>query len=328
METLGDPHKEYANWIASEAESETPPGSGDNPEQPQVTEADNQEESAREEAKTKNHEDLYKNLSNEEKSNFPALQQQAVGIIDKAIRGESQIDDMSNEEQVVLNKVIETFQKAKGQDPDSQPTLQFTNQIDQVVYTNLVNRLAFGLAKEKGQLDAQSPEDTRIKESQPLSENEIVNIQNEAYATYKAEQGDVNRDLMLHNIDWKIGQQFDAHGISKGTVTEQLKQLIAILDNGIDTSRDFYTAPLEVDPDDKSGWGAGLGTAGGTAYKDSSFVLIGAPGEKITDSGIKNVVVNDLYYGSIDKLSSAYPDIRFIRADQVDSVLKEIIGNK
>jgi hypothetical protein len=106
--------------------------------------------------------------------------------------------------------------------------------------------------------------------------------------------------------------KIDAHGISKGT--NQLEQLVTLLNEGIDPSRPFYTAPLRV-PD---GAGVGLGVGGG-AYTNGRFILTANPGEMIECSGIKNVLIND--YGGHDgyfvklqeTLQNMFPNYKFIR---------------
>lgn len=124
---------------------------------------------------------------------------------------------------------------------------------------------------------------------------------------------DVNTDAMiyLNELSESVGSKFDAHGIAKISVTDHLKQLNRLLTEGIDSSRDFYTAPL-VAP---KGVGSGFGTAG-SAYRDGSFILVGEKGKLIADSGIKHVIVNDAYYSIIDDLQRKFPDVNFVRADR------------
>ena len=177
-------------------------------------------------------------------------------------------------------------------------------------------------------LNSPSQEEAEWKEPKPLSEIEIEQIKRTAYGKYKEAFGDVNTDLMIQAIDWQIGQRFDSHGIAKASIPEQFNQLLNLLNNGIDPDKPFYTAPLEVNPDDKAGIGAGLGTAGGTSYKDGSFVLLGKPDNPITESGFCGVIVNDAYYEAIERLSEAFPSIAFIGADQINERLREIVTNQ
>lgn len=123
---------------------------------------------------------------------------------------------------------------------------------------------------------------------------------------------DVNTDAMvyLNNLPVEIGSKFDAHGIAKVSVTDHLRQLNRLLSEGIDTSRNFYTAPLAA----PKGMGAAFGTAG-SAYRDGSFILVGEKGKLIADKGIKHVIVNDAYYNIISDLQRKFPDVNFVRAD-------------
>jgi N12 class adenine-specific DNA methylase len=94
-------------------------------------------------------------------------------------------------------------------------------------------------------------------------------------------------------VDPSVGVRFDAHGLSKGTPDSQARQLDSLLSNGVDSSRDFFTAPFEVDKDKKAALAAGLGTAGGTARKNGVAVVTGGYGLSIKDGGIVNVFIND-----------------------------------
>ena len=131
-----------------------------------------------------------------------------------------------------------------------------------------------------------------------------------------------NFDLMLHQIDPEMGRRFDAHGIAKVNEAFQLDALLNLLDNGIDKNRPFHTGNLELPAEEKIG---GADSPGGVAYKDGSFVVMGGPDELMIKGGIKNVIVNDAYYGAVDRLRTAYPSVNFIRADRVNEGLREVI---
>ena len=117
--------------------------------------------------------------------------------------------------------------------------------------------------------------------------------------------------VFLNYMPENIGSKFDAHGLAKMGVTDQLKQLNNILTNGIDNTRTFCTAPL-VAP---QGVGSGLGTSG-SAYRDGSFILISDKGKNLVDDGIKHVIVNDAYYNIVSDLQRKFPDVNFVRADE------------
>lgn len=192
---------------------------------------------------------------------------------------------------------------------------------------NAIERLK---AEENKKEELKKIEDIRAKIDSiggKLSEKDIMDIKNEAYAKYKNDP-DINVDIMLANIEWEIGQRFDAHGIAKGGITTQFDDLIRILKEGIDSDRSFYTAPLEVDPEKKAALGAGLGTGGGAAYKDGSFILLSEPDSSILKGGVKYVIINAVYYHAIDKLAQAFPNTEFIKAIDINKRLKEILKEK
>lgn len=122
-----------------------------------------------------------------------------------------------------------------------------------------------------------------------------------------------NYDAMLHlnKLSPDIGSHYDAHGVAKISISDQLRQLNILLTKGIDPARPFCTAPL-VAP---KGLGAGIGTSGGHAYRDGSFIITGAKGKTLAD-GIKHVIVNDAYYNIIDDLQRKFPNVNFVRADK------------
>ena len=124
---------------------------------------------------------------------------------------------------------------------------------------------------------------------------------------------DVNCDAMVYlgSLPESIGSKFDAHGLAKMSVTDQLKQLNNLLANGIDKTITFCTAPLVA----TKGAGSGLGTSG-SAYRDGSFILVGDKGKKLVDDGIKHVIVNDAYYNILSDLQRRFPDVNFVKANE------------
>ncbi len=119
----------------------------------------------------------------------------------------------------------------------------------------------------------------------------------------------------MHLIPGRIGEQFDAHGIAKSSIYDQLVQLNNLLTKGIDKTKNFYTAPLALPAEKAAGAGPGLGAS--TAYKDGSFVIVADKGKKLLDDGIKHVIVNDAYYNILPDLQRKFPDVNFVRADEV-----------
>lgn len=118
------------------------------------------------------------------------------------------------------------------------------------------------------------------------------------------ESADGTKSYFYESVDGKIGEHFDAHGIAK---LNQFSQLMNLLENGIDSSKDFYTAPFEISNEDRAGAGAGLGTSGGTVYKDGIAVVTSGFDQKLGQDGIKHVFLNDVYQNLREPLAAAFP---------------------
>ncbi len=121
--------------------------------------------------------------------------------------------------------------------------------------------------------------------------------------------------IYLSQLSENVGSKFDAHGLAKDLISDQLRQLNTLLTKGVDPARNFHTAPLVVKAENARGLGAGLGTNGGHVYYDGSFILVGAKGKMIEQSGIRHVIVNDAYYKIIDDLRLRFPDVNFVAAE-------------
>lgn len=153
-----------------------------------------------------------------------------------------------------------------------------------------------------------------------FDEGELKALYKKAFPNIKPPT-DVNCDAMvyLNDLPENIGAKFDAKGIAKISVTDQLRQLNDLLTRGIDPSRPFYTAPLVV----PKGMGVAYGTPGG-AYRDGSFIIVGEKSKLITESGIKHVIVNDAYYNIVSDLQRKFPDVNFVRADKAVEYFKKL----
>lgn len=96
-----------------------------------------------------------------------------------------------------------------------------------------------------------------------------------------------------------------AHGMAKLGVGGQFNSLIEILTKGLDTRNngELYTAPLALSKENQD-LASAMGTSGGTAYMDGSYILLGKKGV----DGIKSV--NDI--GGIlvnEALAEALPEL-------------------
>lgn len=121
-------------------------------------------------------------------------------------------------------------------------------------------------------------------------------------------------------INGEIGQFFDAHGISK---MNQLNNLLGILENGIDPTKTFYTAPFEISNENRAAFGSALGTAGGTAYKDGIAVLTGGYKQKLSEDGIKHVFINDLYAKLKEPLSILFSQYQFHLLSEQKQIMED-----
>ncbi len=132
-----------------------------------------------------------------------------------------------------------------------------------------------------------------------------------------------NEDAMvfLSKLDYETGSRFDAHGIAKISITDQLKQLNTILSKGIDKTKGFHTAPLVG----KADIGAGLGTAG-SAYRDGSFILVSGKGKSLVSDGIETVIVNDAYYSIINDLKLKFPKVNFVKAEDSVNYFEKLVA--
>ncbi len=127
--------------------------------------------------------------------------------------------------------------------------------------------------------------------------------------------------LILDNLP-EISSSIDSHGIAKGN---EMEHLLYFLINGVDTNRQFDTAPLGKATQSS---GSGLGTASGTSYRDGLFIIASKPGNMILDengkTNISTVLVNDMSYDggnplgvvhakAIQKeLSYMFPNVDFV----------------
>lgn len=120
-------------------------------------------------------------------------------------------------------------------------------------------------------------------------------------------------------ISWEIWEKFDAHWISKSL---QIKQLLNILDNWIDESKDFFSAPFELPNEKKALLWPWLWTSWWTAYKDWLAVLTWEYNKPIKD-WIKNIFINDMYVWLEKLLKTIYPKYDFYLLSEQKRVLEQ-----
>lgn len=145
-------------------------------------------------------------------------------------------------------------------------------------------------------------------------------LSDDLFAVSKGADPDSEEDVrMYEQVDGEIGMKFDAHGIDKGN---QLENLVTLLQDGIDPSRDFYTAPFEIPDDVRALMASAVGTSGGTAYKSGLAVVTGGYGEKIQESGIKHVFINDVFKETIPLLAKRFPQVQVHALSEQKAVLE------
>ena len=182
----------------------------------------------------------------------------------------------------------------------------------------------------------QSPESKlKIEEKRELDEEEVKTLANEAgmfIRNYESkeprgmfEEGYNGEALGLGRleVDPEIGKHFQAHGIAKGTIGEQLRSLNQLLGRGIDKEKPFYTTALRLADEEEAALAGAVGTLG--PYEGGSFIVISEPDRSIKD-GVGGVVVNEHFYNTIPKLEERFPGVEFIKASELANTLKRLLS--
>lgn len=129
------PQKEYADREKNEAEKAR---------REAILAEVKRQETAREEEKTRIDTQRFGLLDEEQQRQFPGLQQKAAQMVVDHIKGTATLGQpLSREEEFVLSKVKGKWEDAQKNDPDAPLNLQLGRDIDQKVYSNLLNKLAF-----------------------------------------------------------------------------------------------------------------------------------------------------------------------------------------
>ena len=127
-------------------------------------------------------------------------------------------------------------------------------------------------------------------------------------------------------VSGEIGECFEAHGISNGSVWKQYQLLINLLEKGIDPTRSFYTAPFSLQPQNIL-LDLAYGGCQNGCVKNGIAVLVSAPFKKLTE-GIQTVFINDYMSFLIKPLSKKYHSVAFYRLSENIEVLTEKLGKK
>jgi hypothetical protein len=171
----------------------------------------------------------------------------------------------------------------------------------------------------------------KIEEAKELASHASAiyrkNLRNEEFSFGSGpKQGNVTVDLMSarQEISPDIGKRFDAHGIAKGSVAEQLESLNRLLTKGPDPSKTLHTTKLRLSERDEIAAAAAIGAGG--PYSNGGFIIVSHPDKMIAD-GIAGVLVNEHFYEAIPVLRLRFPEVKFIRADELKTGLEELLVN-
>ena len=249
-------------------------------------------------------------------------QETAIGdIIGHVVEGTELKGTFTPEEQELLGRMTSKVAEVqKGHPPGTKINFDFSQNPEAYkVWSGMVNRLT-----EERLTTAEG-------KKSPLSEEEIKQLANEAGAfirNYTREPSgpmDEGRydwtELMIgrHDIRPEIGKRFQAHGLAKGSMGEQLKFLNTLLAEGIDPKRPFHTLPLRETDENEQAGGA-MGAVG--PYDSGSFIVISEI-DKSMKEGIAGVLVNEHCYGAIPTLEKHFPGVKFIKAGEAPQAIED-----
>lgn len=139
-----------------------------------------EQETLREQQKAQADAEKFSLLSEDQRKEFPNLQQSAASMVAEHIKGTSRLDDkLTTEESFVLDKVENAWKKAQEKDPNAPITFELGREVDKQVYANLLNKLAFDEIKgQKVSAEQQRIEEIRQELGMPTQkvENNQPNI--------------------------------------------------------------------------------------------------------------------------------------------------------
>lgn len=118
-------------------------------------------------------------------------------------------------------------------------------------------------------------------------------------------------------IPAEIGRRFEAHGIARGTLGDQVVALDNLLTNGVDPKRGFSTTVLR-DPEREF--------EQYHLYDFGGFIVVGPSGGTIERDGIKAVLVNEHFVGALPIFRRRFPHVTFISANDLPSAFQRELG--
>jgi len=129
--------------------------------------------------------------------------------------------------------------------------------------------------------------------------------------------------------------RIQAHGLAKGSIGQQFKDLLNILTKGLDSrgGGQLYTAPLVLSNDVRAG-GSALGTGGGTAYIDGGFIILARAGvneiRSIDDIGgvLVNQAVADSLPELVERLKKSFPNISIESYSNASKAVESLLSKE
>lgn len=118
-------------------------------------------------------------------------------------------------------------------------------------------------------------------------------------------------------IPAEIGRRFEAHGIARGTLGDEVVALDNLLTNGVDPKRGFSTTVLR-DPEREF--------EQYHLYDFGGFIVVGPAGGTIREDGIKTVLVNEHFVGALPIFRRRFPHVSFISANDLPSAFQRELG--
>jgi len=126
------------------------------------------------------------------------------------------------------------------------------------------------------------------------------------------------------SINPEVGKRFQAHGLAKGGMGDQVRSLNTLLFKGIDPERPFHSLPLRQTDEIEQAAG-GLGAVG--PFASGGFIVFSELDKSIKE-GIAGVLVNEHFYGAIPTLEKHFPGVKFIKADEAPQAMEDWVKVK
>lgn len=111
-----------------------------------------------------------------------------------------------------------------------------------------------------------------------------------------------------------VGEKFDAHGIAKGDPVELLNNILV---KGIDKDRTLYSTGFTRSNEAAGAIGASYPKAEG------GIIIVGDFDGRLTETGVKHVIVGEEYMKVVDLLRKKYPAVQIVPWHDAPKVLTE-----